>query len=72
MNIEAIKQTINQLDAFSCIEILHECAERLGMVSVEQATEILCIKKRTLYEQIKRRKVVSLDIDGKIYVCINN
>ncbi len=71
MELANIKQAINQLDAHQCIDVLHECAEHLGLVSVESASEILCVKRRTLYQQVKDKRIVSVEIGGKIFICIN-
>ena len=72
MELANLKQAINQLSAQQCIGVLHECAEHLGLVSVESASEILCVKRRTLYQQVKDKKVLSVEIGDKIFVCIND
>lgn len=72
MELANLKQVINQLDAQQCIGVLHECAERLGLVSVDIASEVLCIKKRTLYQQVKNKRVLSIEIGQKIFICIND
>ena len=72
MDTEKIKQAITLLDATSCIEVLHECAERLGLVSVDEAVEILCVPKRTLYQRVKDGKMLTIEMGNKIFVCIND
>jgi len=62
---------IHKLDTNTVIEIIHECAERLGVVSVDEYCQITGEKKRTAYQKIKDGKIKSLTISGKIFPVIN-
>ena len=66
------KAAINQLDAEMTTEILHECAERLGLVSVDEYSKIMCMKKRTIYDHIEKRLIKSIEFCGNILISINN
>ena len=67
------KQIINiqNLDADTCIEIMHECAERLGVVTVDQYADILCLKRRTVYANLEHGYIKHVVIAGKKFPCIN-
>jgi hypothetical protein len=63
---------INKLDADTAIEILHECAERLGLVSVKQYCSIMNENRRTVYHHIKLNKIKHLTIGENILISINS
>lgn len=71
MLTENHKANINRLDAQTCIEIMHECAERLGMVDIETYMLALGVKRRTVYEHIESGKVKSFKIGKHKFPCIN-
>lgn len=54
------------------IEILHNCVENLGLVTVAEYAEIMCIKRREAYRHVKSNKVKSIIISGVIFVVIND
>lgn len=66
------KANINNIDSELALDILHECAERLGIVSVSQYCEIMGCKKRTVYIQIEQNKIKSIDFCGNKLIVINN
>ena len=65
-------RNIHKLDADTCIEIMHECAERLGVVTVDDYVKILAVKRRTAYSNIERGAVKYVVIAGKKFPCIND
>ena len=50
------KASINKMDTEMAIETLHECAERLGLVSVNEFHVLSGINKRTIYDPHNQRK----------------
>ncbi len=48
MLTEMQKANINNLDTETCLEIMHECAERLGVVSVDEYQAIVGKPRRTM------------------------
>lgn len=63
------KANINRLPAQMCVDIMHECAERLGLVSME--TEITGEKRRTVYDRMNSGKILNLEIGRHKFPCIN-
>lgn len=68
---EQQKQNIHSLDTDTILEIMHECAERLGIVSVDEYCKIMGHKRRTVYKKIKDGKIKSITIAGHIFPVIN-
>ena len=64
--------TIHHLDAEKCIEMLHECAERLGLVSVGEYCEIMHMNRRTVYDHIDKGKIKYIDFCGSKLIVIND
>lgn len=64
-------QNINKLDTDTALEILHECAERLGLVTVKQYCSITSKNRRTVYSHITNKQLKHTSIDGNIYIIIN-
>ena len=65
------RANIHNLDADTCIEIMHECAERLGVATPDQYADILCLKRRTVYANLERGAIKHVVIAGKKFPCIN-
>lgn len=65
------RANIHKLDANTCIEIMHECAERLGVVTVDDYADILCVNRRTTYANLERGSIKYVVIGGKKFPCIN-
>lgn len=63
---------IHSLDADTAIEIMHECAERLGVVTVDDYCKIMGEKRRTVYDKLKNNKIMKLEIAGHIFAIIND
>ena len=61
---------IHHLDCDTLIEIMHECAEALGVVSVDEFSKLMNIPRRTVYAKIKDNKIKYVDIAGKL-PCVN-
>lgn len=66
------KAEIHQLDTDRCIELLHECAERLGLVSVGEYCEIMHMNRRTVYDHIDKGKIKCVDFCGSKLIVIND
>ena len=65
-------QNIHKLDTDTLIEIMHECAERLGVVTVDDYVKVLGVKRRTTYASLERGAVKHVIIAGKKFPCIND
>lgn len=63
---------IHKLDAQTALETMHECAERLGLVSVSEYSHIIGENKRTVYQYAKDNKIMKLELSGHIFLAINN
>jgi hypothetical protein len=64
-------KNIHSLDAYMVVEIMHECAERLGIVTVDEYCKIMCEKRRTVYDKLKNNKIMKIEIAGRIFVIVN-
>jgi hypothetical protein len=64
-------RNIHKLDPDTCIEIMHECAERLGVATADEYADILCLKRRTVYANLERGAIKHVVIGGKKFPCIN-
>jgi hypothetical protein len=62
---------INKLDADTAQEILHECAERLGLVTVKEYCNITGCNRRTAYSHIANGSLAYTMISNNIFVIIN-
>ena len=65
------RKNIQALDTDTVIEILHECVERLGLVSVKEYCEIHDRKPRVTYLDIQNEKIKSIKLSENIYCIIN-
>jgi hypothetical protein len=63
---------IHKLDAATALEVLHECAERLGLVSVENYAKIIGGNKRTIYQAAKDNQIMKFELEGHIFLVIND
>ena len=57
-------------DHDTIVEIMHECTEILGVVSVENYCKIMNQKRRTVYEKINDGRIKHVEIVRK-FPCIN-
>ena len=62
---------IHKLDAQTVLETMHECAERLGLVTVEEYSQIIGVGKRKVYQDIKDKKKMHFEISGHVFAVIN-
>ena len=46
---EKQRNNINKLDTQTCIEIMCECAERIGLVDIETYMKAMGVSRRTTY-----------------------
>jgi len=65
-------KNIHNLDTDTCIKILLECVERLGLSSVDEYSKVMCISKRNTYLKIKENKIKSIKINEIILAIIND
>ena len=65
-------KAIHQLDAQTALETMHECAERLGLVSVGEYAHIMGENRRTAYQAAKDNKRMKLELSGHVFLAINN
>lgn len=72
MLTENQRANINRLSAQTCIEIMHECAERIGLVDIEEAAEALGIKRRSVYDRMESGKLGVFEIGKHKFPCVNN
>jgi len=66
------KRNIQNLDAETAIELLHECVERLGLATVSEYCKIMNRKKRVTYLDIENEKVKTLKLNKNIYCILND
>lgn len=62
---------IHKLDSDTLLEVLQECAEALGLVSIDEYCEIMYIKKRNLYYKLENNYIKYFEIGGHKYPIIN-
>ena len=62
---------IHKLDAQTCIEIMNECIERLGCVSVKDYCKIMDMPRRTIYDKISNGKINIIKISEHKFPIIN-
>ena len=63
---------IHKLDAQTALQTMHECAERLGLVTVEEYSKIMFEGKRTVYQAIKDNKKMHFELSGHVFPAIND
>jgi hypothetical protein len=63
---------IQRLDAQTALETMHECAERLGLTSVDDYCTVMGGKKRTRYQDAKDGKIMKFELSGHIFLAIND
>ena len=64
-------EALHKLDSSTIVQILQECAEALGLVSIEQYCEVMNIKKRNLYYKLDNGSVAFFEFGGHKYPIIN-
>ena len=62
---------IHKLNPDEILQIMHECAEALGVVSTIEYCKIMGSGKRAVYQKIKENKIITFTISGKKFPCIN-
>lgn len=62
---------IHKLPKEDILKILHECAEALGIVTVEEFSELAHISKRTVYDHIEKKIIPSFEIGNHKFPLIN-
>lgn len=62
---------IHKFDSKTLLQIMHECAEALGLVSVDEYCDIMGTNKRTTYQHIKDGKLKYFEISNHKYLIIN-
>ena len=62
---------LHRLSVDDCLLIMHECAERIGLVDVDEYCSITMKGKRATYYNMKQGKIKYFEISGKKYPCVN-
>lgn len=62
---------IHKLSVDDCLIIMHECAERIGLVEVDDCKDILHISKRQVYYHIESGELKHFTIGKRKFPCIN-
>lgn len=69
---ELQKQKIQHFDAEMATELLHECAERLGLVTVCEYCLMTKEPRRTVYDRIKNNKITNTEFCGQKLIILND
>ena len=64
-------KNIHKLDAVTCLQIMHECAERLGIVSIDDYSKIMCMPRRTIYAKMDKTQIPYFEISEHKFPIIN-
>lgn len=62
---------LHELDKDMVIEIMHECAEILGVVSVKEYFDATCFARRTVYDYMQSGKLKYFSLSGHKFPVIN-
>ena len=65
-------KNIHNLDGETCLQIIHECVERLGLMSVEEYYDLTKVNKRTIYLRIKDKRIKTDKLLGRIAIIFND
>jgi predicted DNA-binding transcriptional regulator AlpA len=60
---------IHKLKLEEVLQIFHECEEALGIVDIDEASKILCISKRRIYQLMTDKNSIEIGIHK--FPCIN-
>ena len=63
---------IHKLDAQTTLDTMHECADRLGLVTVPEYSKITNEGKRAAYHAAKRGEKMKFELSGHIFLAIND
>jgi hypothetical protein len=63
---------IHKLDAQTTLDTMRECAERLGLVTVDEYSKIIGEGRRSVYNAIKDGKKMHFELSGHLFPAINN
>ena len=62
---------IHKLKPEEQLQILHECAEALGLVDIKQAEKATGLKKRTIYDHMHNSKIGKYPLGDHIFPLLN-
>lgn len=65
-------EAIHKLDAQTALDTMHECAERLGLVTVDEYCKILGEGRRSVYQAAKNNQKIKFELSGRIFLAIND
>jgi len=68
---EKQRNNIYHLNFNTQLEIMHECAEALGLVDIKTCEKIRGLSRRTIYDKIKKNKLKTFNIGIHKFPCIN-
>ena len=63
---------IHKIDAQTALDTMHECAERLGLVTVDEYSKIVGEGRRSVYQAAKDNKKMKFELSGHIFLAIND
>lgn len=63
---------IHKLDAQTALDTMRECAERLGLVTVDEYSKIVGEGRRSVYQAAKDNKKMKLELSGHIFLAVND
>ena len=62
MLTEKQRNNIYHLDTETQLEIMHECAEALGLVDISEYQRATCVKRRIIHNRMNNGKIKTFDI----------
>lgn len=63
---------IHKLDAQTALDTMRECAERLGLTSVNEYAKLMGERPRTIYKAAKDNQKMKFELSGHIFLAIND
>jgi len=69
-DIAQIRKIINN-NPLIALDVMRDCAEITGLTSKSEYSKVLDVPIRTVQDGCKKDKIISLDIDGDKFPCIN-
>lgn len=64
-------ENIHKLDSETQLQIMHECAEALGLVCIPEFCDAMSLKRRTAYDYIENKKIKTFNIGIHKFPLIN-
>jgi hypothetical protein len=71
MQLKDFIKELNNLSDTDLLVIMHECADSLGLVDINEATDILMLAKRTIYDKLKNNHGCKFVIGKHVFPLVN-